>query len=228
MLDSARAGEDFARLARENSDAAGAADGGEIGLRQADRYPVLFVDAARALPVGGLTLVRSGAGFHVLKVIEKRAGGMPATSTIQTRASHILLRLSVQLGEAAAREKLADFRKRILAGQADFATLAKEHSQDGSAARGGDLGWASSGQFVPEFEDAMNALAPGRISEPLVSRFGVHLIKVEERRTVQLSQREQREAIRAMLREKKLDTAYATWVQDLRARAYVEMREPPT
>ena len=228
VLDSARAGEDFARLARENSDAAGAADGGEIGLRQADRYPVLFVDAARALPVGGLTLVRSGAGFHVLKVIEKRAGGMPATSTIQTRASHILLRPSAQLGEAAAREKLADLRKRILAGQADFATLAKENSQDGSAARGGDLGWASSGQFVPEFEEAMNALAPGQISEPLVSRFGVHLIKVEERRTVQLSQREQREAIRAMLREKKLDTAYATWVQDLRARAYVEMREPPT
>ena len=81
---------------------------------------------------------------------------------------------------------------------------------------------------MPEFEEAMNALAPGQISEPLVSRFGVHLIKVEERRTVQLSQREQREAIRAMLREKKLDTAYATWVQDLRARAYVEMREPPT
>ena len=228
VLDSARAGEDFARLARENSDAPGAADGGEIGLRQADRYPVLFVDAARALPVGGLTLVRSGAGFHVLKVIDKRAGGMPATNTIQTRASHILLRPSVQLGEAAAREKLADFRKRILAGQADFATLAKENSQDGSAARGGDLGWASSGQFVPEFEEAMNALAPGQIGEPLVSRFGVHLIKVEERRTVQLSQREQREAIRAMLREKKLDTAYATWVQDLRARAYVEMREPPT
>ena len=229
ILESARAGDDFAQLARENSAAAGAAaSGGEIGSRQADRYPTLFVDAVRGLSVGGLTLVRSGAGFHVLKVLEKRAGGMPATSTVQTHASHILLRLSPQLGEAAAREKLADFRKRIMAGQADFATLAKENSQDGSAAQGGDLGWASPGQFVPEFEEAMGGLAPGQISEPLVSRFGVHLITVLERRTVQLSQREQRDAIRAILREKKLDEAYVSWVQELRGRAYVEMREPPS
>ena len=229
ILDSARAGDDFAKLARDNSDAAGAAaSGGEIGLRQADRYPPLFVDSTRALPVGGLTLIRSGAGFHVLKVIEKHDGGMPAATAVQTRASHILLRLSPQLGEAEARAKLTDFRKRILAGQADFAALAKENSQDGSAAEGGDLGWAKPGQFVPEFEEVMGSLAPSQISEPLVSRFGVHLIKVTERRTVELSQREQRDAIRAVLREKKLNDAYATWVQDLRARAYVEMREPPS
>ena len=229
ILDSARAGDDFAKLARESSDAAGAAaSGGEIGLRPANRYPVLFVDSTRALAVGGLTLIRSGAGFHVLKVIEKQAGGMPAATAAQTRASHILLRLSPQLGEAEAAAKLTDFRKRILAGQADFATLAKEHSQDGSAAEGGDLGWAKPGQFVPEFEEVMGSLAPGQISEPLVSRFGVHLIKVIERRTVQLSQREQREAVRVILREKKLGDAYALWVQYLRARAYVEMREPPS
>lgn len=229
ILDSARAGDDFAKLARDNSDAAGAAaSGGEIGLRQADRYPALFVDSTRALPVGGLTLIRSGAGFHVLKVIEKHAAGMPAATTVQTHASHILLRLSPQFGEAAARAKLADFRTRIVAGQADFATLAKENSQDGSAAEGGDLGWANPGQFVPEFEEVMGALAPNQISEPLVSRFGVHLIKVIERRTAQLSQREQREAVRVILREKKTNDAYALWMQDLRARAYVEMREPPS
>ena len=229
ILDSARAGDDFTKLARENSDAGGAAaSGGEIGLRQANRYPALFVDSTRALPVGGLTLIRSGAGFHVLKVIEKHAGGMPAATAAQTHASHILLRLSPQLGEAEARAKLTDFRKRIVAGQADFATLAKENSQDGSAAAGGDLGWANPGQFVPEFEEVMGSLAPGQISEPLVSRFGAHLIKVIERRTVQLSQREQREAVRAILREQKLGDAYALWVQDLRARAYVEMREPPS
>ncbi len=229
ILDRARAGDDFAKLARENSDAAGAApNGGEIGLRQADRYPALFVDSTRALPVGGLALVRSGAGFHVLKVIEKRAGGMPASTVVQTHASHILLRLSPQLSEAQARAKLADFRKRILAGQADFATLAKENSQDASAAEGGDLGWANPGQFVPEFEEVLNPLTPGQISEPLVSRFGAHLIKLIERRTVQLSQREQREAVRGIIREKKLNDAYALWLQDLRARAYVEMREPPS
>jgi peptidyl-prolyl cis-trans isomerase SurA len=229
ILDRARAGDDFAKLAGENSDAAGAAaSGGEIGLRKADRYPTLFVDSTRALPVGGLTLIRSGAGFHVLKVIEKHAGGMPASTAVQTHASHILLRLSPQLSEAQARTKLADFRKRILAGQSDFAALAKENSQDGSAAEGGDLGWANPGQFVPEFEEVLNSLAPGQISEPLVSRFGVHLIKLIERRTVQLSQREQREAVRAIVREKKLNDAYTLWMRDLRARAYVEMREPPS
>ena len=172
-------------------------------------------------------MVRSGAGIHVLKLLEKRAAGLPPTALVQTRASHILLRPSTQLTEAAARDKLADFRRRILSSQADFANLAKENSQDGSAAQGGDLGWMSPGQLVPEFEDTMNGLAPGQISEPLVSRFGVHLIKVMERRTTQLGQREQREAVRALLREKKLDDAYAAWAQDLRAKAYVEMREPP-
>ncbi|MEO8855659.1 MAG: peptidylprolyl isomerase [Burkholderiaceae bacterium] len=229
VLDRARGGEDFAKLARENSDAPGAAsDGGEIGLRTADRYPTLFVDVTRALQVGGLALVRSGAGIHVLKVIEKHPAGMPATTAVQTHASHILLRVTPDFSEAAAVAKLSDFRKRILAGQADFATLAKENSQDASAAQGGDLGWANPGQFVPEFENALNDLAPGEISQPLVSRFGVHLIKLQERRTVKLSEREKREAIRSILLEKKLNDAYVTWVQDLRRRAYVEMRQAPS
>ena len=227
VADSARSGADFAKLARELSDAPDAANGGELGLRRGDRYPELFVSATRELAVGGLAIVRSDAGMHVLKLLEKRSGGMPATSALQTRASHILLRLSPQLGESAARDKLADFRTRILAGQASFATLARENSQDGAAAQGGDLGWTARGQLVPEFEEAMNALAPGQVSEPVVTRFGAHLIEVKERRTVQLSQREQREAVRALLREKRLDEAFISWAQDLRARAYVEMREPP-
>jgi len=114
-----------------------------------------------------------------------------------------------------------------VAGQADFAELARNNSQDGSAAQGGDLGWTSPGMFVPEFEETMNRLAPGEISDPLISRFGVHLIQLIERRNTTLSQRDQREAVRSMLREKKLDEAYAVWAQDLRGRAYVEMREPP-
>ena len=118
-------------------------------------------------------------------------------------------------------------KKQIEAGQADFAVLAKENSQDASAAQGGDLGWAGPGLFASEFEEAMNALAPGQISDPLVSRFGVHLITVKERRSVALSQREIREAIRSILREKKQDEAFVIWAQELRARAYVEMRQPP-
>jgi len=159
--------------------------------------------------------------------VEKREAGLPGMTVTQSRARHILLRTSAALSESAARERLADFRRRILAGQADFATLARENSQDGSAPDGGDLGWANPGQFVPEFEDAMNRLNPGQISEPLVSRFGLHLIQLVERRETTLSVREQREVARNMVREKKLEEAYATWAQDVRGRAYVEYREAP-
>jgi len=228
VLKRAQAGEDFAALAREFSNSGDRVNGGQLGLRSADRYPPLFIDATQNLPVGGLSAVlRSGAGFHVLKVVEKRAAGMPSMTVTQSRARHILLRLSPQLTATAARDKLADFKKRIDAGQADFAALARESSQDGSAAKGGELGWASPGQFVPEFEDVMNALAPGQISDPFQSRFGVHLLQLQERRNAELNPRELREAVRSVVREKKLDEAYVLWAQDVRAKAYVEMREPP-
>jgi peptidyl-prolyl cis-trans isomerase SurA len=227
-LERARAGQDFVALVREFSDASDSAGGGQLGLRTTDRYPPLFIEATQTLAVGGVSaLVRSDAGFHILKVLEKKSAGAPAMTVTQSRARHILLRPSPQLSEAAARDKLNEFKKRIVAGQADFAALARDNSQDGSAAQGGDLGWANPGMFVPEFEEVMSRLAPGQISDPLVSRFGVHLIQLTERRNATLSPREQREAVRAMLREKKLDETYATWVQDLRGRAYVEMREPP-
>jgi peptidyl-prolyl cis-trans isomerase SurA len=228
LLERARAGEDFAALAREFSDSSDRSNGGQIGLRTADRYPPLFLEAMQNLDVGEIGgLVRSGAGFHVIKVLEKKSAGLPPMTVTQSRARHILLRVSPQLSESAARDKLAEYKRRIAAGQADFAALARDNSQDGSAAQGGDLGWANPGMYVPEFEDAMNRLAPGEISDPLISRFGVHLIQLQERRNNALSQREQREAVRALLREKKLDESYISWAQDLRGRAYVEIREPP-
>lgn len=228
VFERAKAGEDFAALARELSDAPGArASGGVMGLRSVDRYPGLFVDATKDLASGGVAApVRSGAGFHVLKVIERRQQGLRDLVVPQTRARHILLRTNAQLPESVARERLAELRKRILAGL-DFAQAAKDHSQDGSAQAGGDLGWAVPGQFVPEFEEVMNALAPGQVSQPLVSRFGMHLIQVQERRERTMNEREQREAARGALREKKLDEAFISWAQDVRARAYVELREPP-
>lgn len=227
VADQARAGEDFATLARTHSVAPESAQGGSMGMRSADRYPELFVQATQALPVGAIAgPLRSGAGFHVLKVLDKSQGGMPAMA-LQTHARHILLTTGPQLSETAAAQRLADYRRRILAGQADFATLAAEHSKDGSAKQGGDLGWATPGRYVPEFEAALGALQPGEISEPVVSRFGVHLIQLLERREVKLTQREQRDMARDTVREKKLDEAYAQWLQELRARAYVEYRDPP-
>ncbi|WP_309678549.1 peptidylprolyl isomerase [Polaromonas sp.] len=229
IMERARAGGDFVALSNQYSDSPTRANGGQMGLREAERYPPLFVEATKNLPIGALAgPVRSPAGFHILKVVEKRQAGPALASTIsQTHARHILLRTTPQLSEAAAVEKLAGFKKRIQAGQADFAALARDSSEDGSAREGGDLGWANPGMFVPEFEQAMNALAPNQVSEPLVSRFGVHLIQVLERRDAQLTQREQREAARNVLREKKQDEAYALWLQEIRGRAYVEYREPP-
>ncbi|MCW5644065.1 MAG: peptidylprolyl isomerase [Rhodoferax sp.] len=223
-----RAGEDFSALARSLSKAPDAAEGGLFGMRAVDRYPQLFIDAVRTLEPGAMTTVRSGAGLHVLRLIDKRLAGAPETSVEQTRVSHILLRPTASMDEQAAIARLQEFRRRILAGEASFEALAKEYSQDGSASQGGDLGWSSAGRFVPEFDAAVAALAPKEIGPPLVSRFGVHLIRVDGRRTVELSVREQRESVRALLREKKLEEAYQSWSRELRSRAYVDLREPPS
>ena len=224
----ARAGSDFAALVNEFSDSPSKAAGGLMGLRSAERYPPLFIEATQNLRTGGVAgPIRSGAGFHVLKVIEKKQAGMPGVNITQTRARHILLRPGPQLTEAAAAEKLADIKKRVAAGRADFAAEARDNSVDGSAKDGGDLGWTNPGSFVPEFEQVMNGLAAGQMSDPLTSRFGVHLIQVLERRTNQLSTRDQRELARGVLREKKQEEAYALWAQEVRGRAYVEYRDPP-
>lgn len=228
VLERARAGGNFAALAAEFSASASRGNGGPMGLRSAERYPPLFVEATLNTRAGELAgPVRSGAGFHLLKVLEKKQGGLPDAVVTQIHARHILLRLTPKLNEAAAIAKLAGFKQRIQAGQADFAALARENSQDGSAKEGGDLGWANPGMFVPEFEKVMNALGPNQVSDPLVSRFGVHLIQVLERREAPLSEREQREMVREQLREKKQAEAYAVWAQELRGRAYVELRELP-
>jgi peptidyl-prolyl cis-trans isomerase SurA len=228
VADRARSGGDFAALAREFSDAPEKVNGGEFGLRPADRLPDLFVNATRALGVGEVAgPLRSPAGFHVLKLLDKRQAGLPDAFVTQTRARHILLRVTPQLSAQAAGEQLARYRQQIAEGKASFADLARAHSQDGSAPQGGDLGWASPGQFVPEFEQVMNSLRPGEVSQPLTSRFGVHLIQVTERRNQPLTQREQRDMIRAVLRERKASAALVTWLQDLRARAFVEYRESP-
>lgn len=224
----ARNGEDFAALAGAFSTSADrGANGGVMGLRPLDRYPELFVQATAKLSVGGVSeVVRSGAGFHVLKVIQRQK---PPTTLLvtQTRARHILLRPSAQLSQAQALAQLGSVRRDILSGKVDFADTAKRLSQDGSAPQGGDLGWANPGMFVPEFEQVMNQLRPGQLAEPIVSRFGVHLIEVTDRRDAPMTDAEQRNLARNVLREGKLDDAYASWVQDIRGKAFVEMREPP-
>jgi peptidyl-prolyl cis-trans isomerase SurA len=228
IADRARSGEDFAKLVRENSDSPDRANGGAIGMRTADRYPPLFVDAVQSTGLNGIAgPVRSSAGFHVLKVLAKaQIGSLDATVT-QTQVRHILLLNDPKRTTAQAVAQLAEFKRRVQAGTADFASLARDNSQDASAKEGGDLGWSRPGQFVPEFEEAMDRLSPGQISDPVVSRFGVHLIQVVGRRDSKLTQTEQREAARNVLREQRIEEAFTTWVQEVRARAYVEYRDPP-
>ena len=228
LLKKAKAGQDFGKLAAQFSQAPDRNNGGQLGLRSPDRYPSLFADAVKGLAVGEVTgPVRSGAGFHLLKLIERRnAGDLPSTVT-QTRARHILLRPGGQLSQDAARAKLASYRKQVETGLAKFEDLARDHSQDGSANQGGDLGWANPGMMVPEFEAAMAKLAPGQVGDPLVSRFGVHLIQVLERREAPLSVRDQQNLARNVLRERKFDEAFKNWEREVRGRAYVEYRETP-
>ena len=220
-----RAGEKFEALVKELS-AADRNNGGQFGLRRADRYPALFVNAIQALAVGQVSEpVRSGAGIHLLQVVERRAGSL-AQTVGQTRARHILLRLSPQLNQAQALAQLALLRQNILTGKTSFEAAARELSQDGSAAQGGDLGWSSPGMFVPEFEEALDRLKVLEIGAPLVSRFGVHLMQVMERRAVELTPAQLRERMRADLRAQRTEEAYQTWERDIRSRAFVEIRDP--
>ncbi|WP_349741493.1 peptidylprolyl isomerase [Roseateles cavernae] len=222
-----KGGEDFAKVAREVSEDGNKQRGGEIGLRAADRLPDLFVDAVRDLQSGAVRaeLLRSGAGFHVLKLVQRRTAADAVNMVTQTRARHVLLRPSEQLSAEVAARRLAEFKRLIESGQTSFEKVAIDNSEDGSAAGGGDLGWVSPGGFVPEFEEAMNALPINGISAPVPSRFGVHLIQVLERRDTEVDPKQLREQARNALREQKYEDAYREWVTELRARAFVELRE---
>ncbi|MCF8209555.1 MAG: peptidylprolyl isomerase [Rhodoferax sp.] len=227
VLERIRAGERFETLLEEVS-SGDRTNGGQMGLRRGDRYPPLFVEATRDLEVGQVSeVVRSGAGFHILKVLEKRAPTSFTQSVVQSRARHILLRPSPQLSIAQAQDRLAGYKRRIESGADTFQSLASQFSQDGSASQGGDLGWTNPGMFVPEFEEVMNRLNEGQLSQPLVSRFGVHLIQMVERRQLELGPREVRELVRSRLREARYEEAFANWAREVRGRAFVELRESP-
>lgn len=218
-----KGGADFRQVAAAFSDGPEALQGGLIGWRESNRLPGLFLDALRPLQAGGMTdLLRSPNGFHILKLNERRGGAAPIMVQ-QTRARHILIKTNELVSETEARNRLLTLKER-LDNKADFAELARAHSEDGSASRGGDLGWLTPGDTVPEFEQAMNALKPGEISPPVKSPFGWHLIEVQERRTQDMTSEGQRLNARQAIRERKTDEAYQEWVRQLRDRAYVEKR----
>lgn len=218
-----RRGADFAQLAASYSDAPDGLSGGSMGWRPLERLPTLYAEAVPKLKPGEVSeVLRSPAGYHILKLIDRRGGEIKAQPVEQTRARHILIKTSELVSEAEAKRRLAGLKERITHG-ADFAELARLHSNDLSAAKGGDLGWLSPGDTVPEFERAMNSLKPGQVGDPVQSPFGWHLIQVMERR-MDISQERVRQSARLALRERKADEAYQDWLRQMRDRAYVEYR----
>jgi peptidyl-prolyl cis-trans isomerase SurA len=217
-------GGDFEQLAVANSQGPEALKGGKLGWKKAGQLPELFLGALAELRIGGVTeALRSPAGFHILR-LNARRGDVRLEPVTQTHARHILLRTSEILSADDARLKLTQLRERLQNGE-DFAALARAHSEDtGSAANGGDLGWANPGQMVPEFEKAMNALKPGDISTPVRSSFGIHLIQVLERRDRDVTQDRRRAAARSQIHARKAEERFQQWLRELRDQAYVEYR----
>ncbi len=219
----AKAGENFAQLTATFSDAPDALQGGNLGWRPLERLPQIYAEAAARMKPGDVSdLLRSSAGFHIIKLVGKRGGSAPA-SIQQTRARHILIKVNEVVSEPEARRKMENVRERLVNG-GDFAELARLYSQDGSAAKGGDLGWVSPGDTVPEFEAAMDALKDKEFSAVVQSPFGMHLIQVLERRQRDVSEERKRATARQALRERKLDDAYQDWLRQIRDRAYIEVR----
>lgn len=228
LMTQLKSGSDFARVAASFSNAPEALQGGDLGWRNADRLPTLFIDATRGLKPGEVSaVIRSPNGFHILKVLGRRSGvdSKLATGPVQqTHARHILMRVSDLMPEPEVKRRLEEFKTRIEAGQIEFGTLARLHSVDPSGSRGGDLGWLYPGDTVPEFERTMNTLKINEVSAPVRSPFGWHLIQVLERRTEQASAERARLQARQALRDRKSDEAYLDWMRQLRDKTYVEYR----
>jgi len=216
-------GADFAQLSASHSDAPNALQGGEFDWRASGKLPTLFIDPLKLMQPGQVSpLLQSSNGFHILKLIDKR--GLDATLNVtQTHARHILIKTNELTSEADARARLLQLKERIENG-VKFDELARLHSEDASASKGGDLGWINPGDTVPEFEKAMDALKPGELSAPIQSPFGFHLIEVLERRSQDVTQERQKFVARQAIRERKAEEAFEDWVRQIRDSAYVELR----
>jgi len=222
-LQQVKTGGDFAQVAASFSDAQDALTGGNLGWRSAARLPTVFVEVVRGLEKGGVSnVLRSPAGFHIVKLVDVRDRNAP-TIVEQTRVRHILIRVNETVSDADARIRIDRVKDRLDSG-AKFEDMARVNSEDPSSAKGGELGWVNPGDTVPEFERAMNGLAPGATSMPVRTPFGWHLIRVEERRQQDVTKERQREQARAAIRQRKADEQFQEFVRQTRDRAYVEYK----
>ncbi|WP_371881058.1 peptidylprolyl isomerase [Caballeronia sp. S22] len=228
VLKQAQGGEDFAKLAKQNSQDTDASKGGDLGFRTPGTLPTGIVNAVSTLRPGQVvpTLLRTDGGFEIIKLVDRRASqgtAADAPKLVQTHVRHILLRVSDGMSEQAARQKLLDIKQQVATG-GDFANFARTYSQDGSASQGGDLGWISPGETVPEFERAMNNLQDGAVSDPVRSEYGYHLIQVLGRREAEGSASQQLDIARQAIGQRKAEQAYSDWLRELRDTAYVQYK----
>jgi peptidyl-prolyl cis-trans isomerase SurA len=223
ILQRLRADADFAEIAIAESDGQTALEGGDIGWRSLGQMPELFVEPLKGMRKGDISdLIRSSGGFHIIKLVDKR--GDERHIMRQTRVRHILLKEDELHSDADNQVRIRQLELRLRGG-ADFATLARSNSQDTiSAAKGGELGWVGPGDTVPDFENAMNALAPGEISEPVHTQFGWHLIQVMEYREHDDTEEYERNRVKNLIRSRKYDEELFLWLRRLRDEAYVEFR----
>ncbi|MCP3714165.1 peptidylprolyl isomerase [Paraburkholderia sp. CNPSo 3281] len=228
LLKEAQSGSKFESLAKSNSQASDAGKGGDMGFLPQSKLPPEFVTAASTLRPGEVnpSVIRTSDGFEIVRLVERRQGqgtAADAPKLVQTHVRHILLRVGDGMSEPQARQKLLEIRQEIGAG-GDFAKFARTYSQDGSASQGGDLGWISPGETVPEFERAMNTLQDGQLSEPVRTEYGYHLIQVLGRRDAEGSIAQQMELARQAIGQRKAEQAYADWLRQLRDSAYVDYK----
>jgi len=222
-LSKIQAGTDFSLVAASYSEAPDALQGGNLGWRSPARLPTVFADPVRSMQPGEVSpVLRSASGFHIVKVLEKRSRNDP-TVVEQTHARHILIRVNEVTSESEGKARLERIKERLDSG-AKFEDQARLNSEDGSAAKGGDLGWISPGDTVPDFENAMKALKPGEMSGPVRTPFGWHLIQVLERREQDITVERQRDQARLALRQRKSDESFQEWVRQMRDRAYIEYK----
>ncbi|MGG7054038.1 peptidylprolyl isomerase [Nitrosomonas sp. ANs5] len=217
-------GKSFAQVSAEFSDAPNAMEGGELDWRPIGQMGPLFGELLVSMEPGDVTpVVRSPVGFHILRLLERRQQEMPVVIIDQTHAQHILIKISELMSEDDAYRQIMQIKERIDNG-ADFSEVAKSHSEDASATSGGDLGWISPGDTVPDFEQAMHRLLPGQISGPVRTPFGWHLIKVIEHRSQDISEQQHREAARRAIHGRKAEAVIQEWLQQLKDQAYIEYK----
>jgi len=218
-----KSGKDFGTVAASYSNAPDATSGGNLGWRTRARLPSVFADVVKTMKPGDVSgVLRSASGFHVVKVVDERSRDQP-TVVDQTHARHILIKVNEQTSEADAKTRIDRLRERLVAG-ASFEDIARANSEDASSARGGDLGWLSAGDTVPDFEHAMDKLAVNEISPPVRTPFGWHLIQVLERRKQDVTEQRRREEARKAIRQRKSDEQFEEFVRQLRDRTYVEYK----